>query len=109
MEKFLPLNLDEERAVLYGVQQLISALSSFDVASLETSLRAWAQEMQIPFKHVAQLIRKALTGQTVSPPLFQVMEILGQQECVNRLQTAFEYWTIGCLAERIACPLHTKN
>jgi glutamyl-tRNA synthetase len=37
---------------------------------------------------VAQPLRAALTGSTVSPPLFDVMEVLGQQETLARLGDA---------------------
>jgi glutamyl-tRNA synthetase len=42
----------------------------------------------LTLRDVAQPVRAALTGATVSPPLFDVMEILGQQETLGRLHDA---------------------
>jgi glutamyl-tRNA synthetase len=36
-------------------------------------------------KAVAQPLRAAVTGRTVSPPIFEVMAILGRQETLRRL------------------------
>jgi glutamyl-tRNA synthetase len=40
---------------------------------------------------IAQPIRVALTGKTVSPPIDEVMEVLGKTEVTKRLQRAIEY------------------
>ena len=37
---------------------------------------------------IAQPIRLALTGKTISPGIFEVMEVLGKDETVKRLSTA---------------------
>ena len=34
------------------------------------------------------LVRVAITGRTVSPPLFESMDILGRERCVMRLRDA---------------------
>jgi glutamyl-tRNA synthetase len=39
---------------------------------------------------IAQPIRVALTGKTVSPPINEVMEALGKTEVIKRLQRAIE-------------------
>jgi glutamyl-tRNA synthetase len=44
-----------------------------------------------PLVRIAQPIRVALTGRTVSPPIDEVMEVLGKAEVVKRLQKAVEY------------------
>jgi len=40
---------------------------------------------------IAQPIRVALTGRTVSPPIDEVIEALGKGEVIKRLQRAIEY------------------
>jgi glutamyl-tRNA synthetase len=44
-----------------------------------------------PLVKIAQPIRVALTGRTVSPPIDEVMEVLGKAEVVKRLQKVVEY------------------
>ena len=36
------------------------------------------------------IMRVAITGQKVSPPLFESMEIIGKAKCLERLQNAIE-------------------
>jgi len=40
---------------------------------------------------IAQPIRVALTGRSASPPIDEVMEVLGKEKVVKRLQRAIEY------------------
>ena len=44
-----------------------------------------------PLVKIAQPLRVALTGKTVSPPIDEVMEALGKEEVIRRLQRAIEY------------------
>jgi glutamyl-tRNA synthetase len=40
---------------------------------------------------IAQPLRVALTGKTVSPPIDEVMEALGKAKVIKRLEKAIEY------------------
>ena len=44
-----------------------------------------------PLVKIAQPLRVALTGRTVSPPIDEVMEALGKEKVIKRLQRAMEY------------------
>jgi glutamyl-tRNA synthetase len=35
-------------------------------------------------------LRIATTGSTISPPLFESMELLGQSACISRISSALE-------------------
>ncbi len=52
-----------------------------------------AEERGVPLVKIAQPLRVALTGKTVSPPIDEVMEALGKTEVIRRLEKAIE--TIG--------------
>ncbi|MDA1010568.1 MAG: glutamate--tRNA ligase, partial [Chloroflexi bacterium] len=53
------------------------AASPFDAATLEAQLRALADEIDVKAGDLFTLIRLAVTGRRVSPPLFETMEIVG--------------------------------
>lgn len=55
---------------------------------LESVTRAWSTIKAVKLKQLAQPLRAALTGRTMSPPLFDVMAILGQEVCFKRLSYA---------------------
>lgn len=55
---------------------------------IETELRQFAQDQGLKLGEVLQPLRAALTGRTISPSVFNVMEILGRPESVARLEDA---------------------
>jgi glutamyl-tRNA synthetase len=56
--------------------------------ALEAALRALAEELQMGFGKLAQPVRVAVTGTTVSPPLFGTLVLLGRERVLARLTTA---------------------
>ncbi len=58
------------------------------VDAIEAALRALADELGIGFGKVAQPIRVAVTGSSVSPPLFESIELLGRELALSRLAAA---------------------
>ncbi len=65
----------------------------FDAATLERLYRDFGTEKGLKLGDVAQPTRVVLTGRTVSPPLFQVMELLGREICVQRLEATLQRMT----------------
>ena len=65
-------------------------LESWDVTSLESCVRAFSEEQSISLGKVAQPLRAALTGSTVSPPIFDVLALLGRDECLARIRDVTE-------------------
>ena len=66
----------------------LEAQPTMDPESLELLFRGLAAELQVKLVDLAQLARIALTGKAASPPIFQVMSILGKAETLARLRTA---------------------
>jgi glutamyl-tRNA synthetase len=66
----------------------LALVEPFEAAALETSVRGWLDADNISMKEVAQPARVAVTGRTASPPLFDVMAVLGRERCCARLERA---------------------
>jgi len=66
----------------------LAAHESTEPESLELLYRGIAAELSVKLVDLAQLTRLALTGKTASPPIFQVMSILGTAEVLARLEAA---------------------
>jgi glutamyl-tRNA synthetase len=49
-------------------------------------VRAYADTSGKKLGNVAQPLRAALTGRSVSPPVFDVMAVLGRREALARIQ-----------------------
>jgi len=58
------------------------------VDAIEAALRSLSEELGIGFGKVAQPIRVAVTGSSVSPPLFESIELLGRELTLSRLAAA---------------------
>jgi glutamyl-tRNA synthetase len=57
-------------------------------AHLEEEMRAVADAQGLKLGKIAQPLRLALTGKTVSPSVFEIMHVLGKEKSLNRISTA---------------------
>jgi glutamyl-tRNA synthetase len=76
------------------LEQIIASLSKEMVLDKERGhflIQQWAETRGEPLVKIAQPIRVALTGKTVSPPIDEVMAALGKEEVIRRLQRAIEH------------------
>jgi len=65
----------------------LKALTDFNSAAIEELFRKYAEEKGLKLKDLAQPLRAALTGSTVSPPIFGVAGLLGKEESLKRLNS----------------------
>ena len=57
---------------------------------LESMLRDTGKELELSGRQFFGALRTAITGRTATPPLFEMMEVLGQERVVERLNRAVE-------------------
>jgi glutamyl-tRNA synthetase len=69
----------------------LATLANFSKEEIEDFLKAYAQKREIKLKVIAQPLRVALTGKTVSPGIDEVMITLGKDRVVKRIQNAVAY------------------
>lgn len=90
-----PLALDDKaqklldsdaRDLLAALAARLTALSTWTAADLERDVKAFAEQAGAKLGKVAQPLRAALTGRAVSPPVFDVMEVLGREEALARIK-----------------------
>ena len=84
-EKAAKLIDDEARATIAALRPKLAALETWTVEAVETVVRDFAKAHDLKFGKVAQPLRAALTGRTVSPPIFDVIAILPKNEALGRL------------------------
>ncbi|WP_135077947.1 glutamate--tRNA ligase [Terasakiella sp. SH-1] len=61
-------------------------VSEWTQENLENAAKSLAESQEVGLGKIAQPIRVALTGSTVSPSVFEVMAVLGREEAVRRLR-----------------------
>jgi len=76
------------------INQVIASLSKESILTKEEVHRLIQQLAETrgePLVKIAQPIRVALTGRTVSPPIDEVIEVLGKDRVIQRLKRAIQY------------------
>ena len=72
----------------YLQAQNIIEITPFNTAGLEKEFRDLADKLGLKPGQLFSSLRIAMTGRTVSPPLFETMEVLGQERVRNHIQEA---------------------
>jgi glutamyl-tRNA synthetase len=92
--KTRPLALTEQAQALLdaGAKALLARISArlrdeqdWTTTALEANLKAYAEEQALGLGKLAQPLRAALTGQTTSPGIFDVLALLGREESLARI------------------------
>jgi len=76
---------DETRPIIGEIATMLAVLPDWSAASLNEAVRAFAEAKGVKLGKVAQPLRVALTGRTISPGVFEVMGLLGRKETLARL------------------------
>jgi glutamyl-tRNA synthetase len=71
--------------ILRETAKILGGCSVWKGADLEALVQKWCESESLPIKDVAQPLRVALTGRTASPPLFDVLELLGREVALARI------------------------
>jgi len=78
----------EARPALEGALAALSGLEGWDKEAVEVALRGVLAERGLSARKGLQPVRVAVTGSTVSPPLFESLAALGREATLDRLQAA---------------------
>ncbi len=95
------ITYDEKAAAKFLNQQTLPVLHQAATSFLKESvlekgrihglIQHLAETRGEPLVKIAQPLRVALTGRAVSPPIDEVMEVLGKEKVLQRLRKAIEY------------------
>jgi glutamyl-tRNA synthetase len=81
--------LDEEASArLARLRDRLAGLDDWSEATIEAEIRGAAEAEGVKLGQIAQPLRAALTGSTVSPGIFEVAAVLGREESLGRLTDA---------------------
>jgi glutamyl-tRNA synthetase len=68
----------------------LANLSSFEIESIESALRDLASAMDLKVGQLLGIIRIAVTGRQVAPPLFETLATLGRERTLERMDCGIE-------------------
>jgi len=89
VEKFL--KKEGIGGLLKEVHSAISSMDTFDKKHLEDTLRALTTRVGVGFSKLAQPMRVAITGKSVSAGIFETMELLGKERTLTSLDYAAKH------------------
>jgi glutamyl-tRNA synthetase len=76
------------RTMLAAAADALSAVEPFDAGGIEQALRGTAEQLGLKPRQAFQPIRVAVTGSTISPGLFESLELLGRDASLERIRRA---------------------
>ncbi len=75
----------ETRELIGKLRGALEAVSDWSSETTEAAMRNFAEQNNLKLGAVAQPLRVALTGRTTSPGIFDVLAVLGRDQCLARL------------------------
>ncbi|MHB1109391.1 MAG: glutamate--tRNA ligase [Devosia sp.] len=75
----------DARAHIAEFAKIVRGLDDWSVPAIDAAARAFAEQKGLKLGLIAQPLRAALTGRTISPGIFEVMVLIGKEETLARL------------------------
>lgn len=79
---------NQNEAFVKIIENLKTMQKPWQADVFEQTFRNLAEELDLSASQMFQLIRVAISGQTVTPPLFESIQILGEEETARRIEEA---------------------
>jgi glutamyl-tRNA synthetase len=86
VEKVLKKNDGEGLKVLRELRVLLHAATDWTAHALEAAVKQYCESNGLGLGKVAQPLRVAISGGTVSPPIFESLEFLGRDRTITRVE-----------------------
>lgn len=85
---------NERKEIFLNLTERLQNLNKFELAEIEACTKGLMHDFQLGMGDVGPILRIALAGHMQGPPVFEMMELLGKNKVVARLQKAFEYFSV---------------
>jgi glutamyl-tRNA synthetase len=85
VEKVLKKQSGQGLAAVRDLRPLLAGAAEWTAPALDTIVKQYAEQKQLGLGKVAQPLRVAVTGTTISPPIFESLEFLGREHTLARI------------------------
>src|SRR6266566_2512076 len=82
------MDAERTKAALLYAQRLLTGIGQWEHSVMEPPMRELAVELGLKTGQLFGSIRVAISGRTATPPLFQMMEVLGRERTMQRIEQA---------------------
>lgn len=86
VEKVLRKQDGQGLAALRDLRTILAGVDPWTAATIEAAVTGYCEQKQLPLGKVAQPLRVAVSGMTVSPPIFESLEFLGRDHTLTRIE-----------------------
>lgn len=90
LQKEAPAGSRHAGEILSAVVDELASLDDFTVGALEDALRSLMDRFGVGFAKLAQPVRVAISGDSVSAGIFETLELLGREKALKRMQYAID-------------------
>jgi glutamyl/glutaminyl-tRNA synthetase len=92
VEKVLKKNDNAGLKALREIRGILAGVADWKAEELESAVKQYCESGGLGLGNVAQPIRVAICGTTVSPPIFQSLEFLGRERALTRIDRCLLKW-----------------
>jgi glutamyl-tRNA synthetase len=91
--EFIPKKLDEKTTIrmLEECEKLVKTINFNDIPKAEETFKTRSVELGVKLGDLLMPLRVAITGSRVSPPLFESMKLLGNEESLARIRDSITF------------------
>jgi glutamyl-tRNA synthetase len=76
--------------ILQEITNIVTRTQAYNAHNLQTEIKSWITDRQIGFGKVMMPLRLALVGDLKGPDVFDIMFMIGKNECVKRIDTLIQ-------------------
>jgi glutamyl-tRNA synthetase len=85
--RVLKRNLDEKKIhLMRDFLSILGKITPFTADTIERALRVFTEERNVKARELIHPLRAFATGTDAGPPLFDTLELIGKERCINRIQ-----------------------
>jgi len=81
-------DIGEHKTLLKKVTETLESIENWKANIIGENMQSLATSENIPFSKFFMILRIAISGKKVTPPLNESMELLGKEECISRIEHA---------------------
>lgn len=82
----------ENKVEVKTMMSMITALDIFEAKNIESTIKGHIEANELKFGEILPVFRIALTGTLQGPDIFDVISLLGKEECNSRMTKGLEYF-----------------
>lgn len=81
---------EETPGIIKELREVLAHEEDFSSENLEKKVKEWLQQKDLKMGQVMNALRLALTGANIGPSLFAIMELIGKNDTINRIDNALK-------------------